>query len=196
MRQIAARSSTAALLAACGWLAGCASLLPTSYSEVSSAWRTFDDARNAIERIVPRRTTAADLRASGIDPYASPNITLLSYSDILLRFPMSGGATTGGLDRGLQECLDAGKACTGYSINVREVRRDRTGPFLQDALRFKRIVDTTGWQFNALVLLVDERVVYTLYGGQPRLQEHEVIRQPLGPLQNVGDSIPLGNLGR
>jgi hypothetical protein len=196
MGQIAALASTAALLAACGWLAGCAALLPASESAVRSPWRTFDEARTAIERIDSERTTLAELRSAGIDPYASPNIQLLSYSDILLRFPLGGNAASGRLDRGLRECLEVGKACTGYSINVREVKRDHTGPFWLDALGFKRVVETTGWQFNALILMVGDRVVYTLYSGQPRLHEHEVTRHPLGPLQNFGESIPVGNLGR
>jgi hypothetical protein len=184
-----------ALLATFG-LAGCASLLPTSEARVSGPWRTFDEAKAAIERIEPNRTTTADLRASGIDPYESPNVQLLSYSDILLRFPMGVSAATGPMDRGLHECLEAGKSCTGYSASVREVKRDRTGPFWLDALGFKQVVDTTGWQFNALILLVGDRVVYTLYSGQPHVREHEVTRHPLGPIQNIGDAVSVGNIGR
>lgn len=184
-----------ALLAACG-LVGCATLLPTAHSEVRSPWRSFGEAKAAIERIEPNRTTTADLRASSIDPYESTNIQLLSYSDILLRFPMGANAANGPMDRGLHECLEAGKSCTGYSINVRETKRDRTGSFWQDALGFKRVIDITGWQFNALILLVGDRVVYTLYSGQPQVHEQEVTRNPLGPIQNVGDAVSVGNLTR
>ena len=172
--------------------AGCAELLPKSRSEVSSGWHSFDEARAAIEGIVPGQTTAAGLRALGIDPYASPNVQLLTFSDIALRFPLNIPAER--LDQGLRQCFEAGKACTGYSIGVREVKRDRVGGFWQDTLGFKRVVDVSGWSFNALVLMVDERVVYTLYGGQPNLREQEVTRQPLGPAQNFGESLPLGNL--
>ena len=184
-----------ALLATFG-VAGCATLLPTSEAQVSGPWRTFDAAKAAIERIEPNRTTTAELRAAGIDPYESTNVQLLSYSDILLRFPMGANAANGPLDRGLHECLEAGKSCIGYSIGVRETKRDRTGSFLQDALGFKRVIDTTGWQFNALILLVGDRVVYTLYSGQPQIREHEVTRNPLGPIQNIGDAVSVGNLGR
>ena len=183
-----------ALLPACAVaLAGCANLLPTSRSEVSGPWRSFDEARATIEAIVPERTTAADLRVAGIDPYASANVQLLSYSDVLLRFPLNAAAPS---DSGLRDCLAAGKACTGYSINVREVKKDHVGSFWKDTLGFKRVVETTGWQFNALILLIGDRVVYTLYGGQPNLHEQEVTRQPLGPAQNLGDALPVGNLGR
>jgi hypothetical protein len=175
-------------------LAGCAQLLPTARSEVASPWTGFGQARDTIERIVPGRTTAAELRAMGLDPYASANVQLLSFSDVLLRFPNAGYLTQ--LDPGLRQCLEAGRACTGLAISVRDTRRDRVGNFWQDALSFKRIVDVSGWSFNALVLLVDERVVYTLYGGQPQLREQEVTRQPLGPLQDWGDSLPVGELFR
>ena len=100
------------------------------------------------------------------------------------------------LDQGLRQCLEAGKACTGYFLSVKDVRRDRVGNFWQDTAGFKRTVEVSGWSFNALVLMVNERVVYTLYGGQPKLLEHEVTRQPLGPVQNFGDSLPLGSMLR
>ena len=177
-------------------VAGCASLLPTAEVQVSSPWHSFAEAKAAIERIEPNRTSTADLRAAGIDPYESTNVQLLSYSDILLRFPMGANFANGPVDRGLHECLGAGKSCTGYSISVREMRHDRTGSFWQDALGFKRVIDTTGWQFNALILLVGDRVVYTLYSGQPQVREHEVSRHPLGPIQNIGDAVSVGNLTR
>jgi len=172
-------------------LSGCASVLPKAQNEVTSPWTTFEDARGAIERIEPHRTTAADLRAQGLDPYSTPNVQLLTYSDIVLRFPLGGSIAPEHLDTGLRECLQAGKACTGYAIAAKNVHRDRVGNYWQDAFGFKRTIDTSGWNFNALILLVEDRVVYTLYGGQPQLREHEVSRQPLGPLQEWGRAIPM-----
>lgn len=176
------------LAAAVVGLAGCASLLPTAKNEIKSPWKNFEDARQAIERIVPERTTAAELKAVGIDPYTSPNVQLLSYSDILLRFP-NATLPAPGLDDGLRECLASGKSCTGYSISVRDVKRDRVGSFWKDSFGFEREIEVTGWTFNALILIVRDRVVYTLYGGQPLMRELEVTRQPLGPIQNWGDAV-------
>lgn len=170
-------------------IAGCADLLPKSQTEVHSPWHSFEEAKTAIESIEPQRTRAADLKALGIDPFSSPNVHLLSYSDIALRFPVN--VANENLDRGLRDCLKSGKSCTGYYINVKDVKRDHVGGFWADALGFKRTVQTTGWTFNALVLLVEDRVVYTLYGGQPSLSEMEVSRHPLGPAQNLGDAIPM-----
>jgi hypothetical protein len=188
MRRAAGRLATLAALAALALAAGCAQLLPKAHSEVSSPWQRFEDARQAIERIEPYRTTRADLAALGIDPYVNPNVQLLTFSDVMLRFPTANGAHER-LDRGLRECLESGKACHGYAVNAKDLRRDRIGDFWLDALGFKRVVEVTGWTFNALVLLVDDKVVFTLYGGQPKVHELETTRQPLGPVQNWGEAI-------
>lgn len=185
MRAIAAAAALATAVA----LAGCAGLLPTAEIEVTSPWKSFEDAKLAIEHIVPERTTVAELKEAGIDPYSSPNVQLLSYSDILLRFPTNSVPAQTSLDNGLRQCLESGKACTGYAISVREVKRDRVGSFWKDSLRFRREVEVTGWSFNALILIVGERVAYTLYGGQPMLREKEVTRQPLGPVQDWSDAV-------
>lgn len=192
---MASRHETVALLLACAaMVGGCGTLLPTSRAEVQSPWRSFEEAKSAIESIQPGVSRAGDLRALGIDPYTSPNVQILTFSDIALRFPVSIGNNR--LDKGLRDCLEAGKGCTGYYLNVREVKRDRVGGFWADTLGFKRVVEVTGWSFNALLLIVDDRVVYTLYGGQPSVHEQEVSRQPLGPAQDFGESLPLGSLVR
>lgn len=157
--------------------------------EVTSDWRSFEEARAAIGRIVPYRTTAAELKALGLDPYAAANVQLLNYSDILLRFPLSGTMPLERLDRGLRECLEAGRECQGFYVSVRETKRDRIGNFWLDALSFRRVTDVQGWSFNALVLVVGGKVVYVIHGGQPLIREQEISRQPLGPLQGWGEAL-------
>jgi hypothetical protein len=166
--------------------AGCANLLPHSHSEVRATWESFDQARAAIESLKPHQTTAAHLREQGIDPFTNPNVELLNYSDILRRFPVP--ATVTRIDPGLRECLEAGKSCVGYSIELRKADRERVGPFLLDVLSFRRETRSTGWTFNALVLLVDGQVVYSLYGGKPVIFEYEKTVEPLGPLQDWNGS--------
>jgi len=171
-------------------LVGCVELLPKAQTEVRSPWHDFAEAKAAIERIVPYQTTRQELHAAGIDPYATANISLLTYSDIILRFPLGGAVSQDKLDRGLRECLNAGKACFGYAIVARDTKRDRTANFWLDSLGFYRKIDVSGWSFNATILLIDDIVVYTLYGGQPIIRELEVTEQPLGPIQNWGDTLP------
>jgi hypothetical protein len=181
-------------IAAAGFVAACADLLPKAKSEIDSPWRSFAQARAAIEAIEPGRAATEQLRAIGLDPVVGSNVQLLTYSDIALRFPVN--VAPDRLDPGLRQCLEAGKGCTGYYINVHEVRRDRVGGFWSDTLGFNRILDVSGWSFNALILTVNDRVVYTLHGGQPNLHEQEITRHPLGPLQTFGESISFGRLVR
>jgi hypothetical protein len=177
-------------LALAALLAGCAELLPTSRIETQAAWTSFEQARAAIEKIVPYETKKADLRSLGIgvDDHDA-TITLLSHVDIAVRFPIGGVLKEEDVDRGIRDCLKAGKPCNAYQINVRRNYRDRIGNFWLDALRFKRETDVTGWNFNALIIFVDDLVVYSVYGGQPAVHEVEVDRNPLGPFQNWGDSV-------
>lgn len=177
-------------LAAAVALAGCAELLPKAETVVSNPWHSYEQAKAAIERIVPYQTTTLELKEGGFDPFVTQNVQLLNYSDIVLRFPISGSMPMDRLDRGLRECLEAGGKCTGYSVSVREVKHDRVGNFWLDALQFRRVVDITGWSFNAIVLAVDERVVYAIHGGQPALREKETNIQPLGIFQGWGDMLP------
>lgn len=163
-------------------LAACSSLLPRSDTQVKTEWASFDEAKAAIERIEPHKTTRKELDASGLDPFVNPNVELLNYSDVLRRFPLSGSVTK--LDPGLRECMEAGKSCIGYSIVLDQQKKKRVGPFLLDLLSFRRETKSTGWTFNAIVLIVDGEVVYALYGGKPSISQMETTVEPLGPLQN------------
>jgi hypothetical protein len=177
----------AALLLA---VVGCTSLLPRSSSDATTGWHSYEEARAAMEQIRPGTTTRAELNAAGLDPYKAPNITILTYSDILLRFPVTAALTLEELDEGLQQCFKAGKKCDGYLVQAREAKRTRTGNFWLDSLRFDRPAETRGWSFSALIVMVEDVVVYTLYGGQPLVTEHTRERNPLGPLQGWGDTVP------
>lgn len=180
----------ACLLAAAGLLGGCQALLPETAQRTSVGWANFEDAQRTIESFVPYKTTRSDIIAMGIDPYDNPAVSLLSFSDILQRFAASSAMRPEDFDPGIRECLSAGKRCIGYSIHAQRTKRDRVGNFWLDSLNFKREIDTKGWNFTALVILVDDVVVYTLYGGQPNIRNYEVTRNPLGPLQSWGDAVP------
>lgn len=178
-----------ALLALAALLPGCAELLPKSRVETDAAWSSFDQARAAIERIEPYKTTRSDMKALGIGIDRDATITLLSHVDIAIRFPIGGVLKEDEVDRGIRDCMKAGKACNAYQISVKRNYRERVGNFWLDALRFKRETDVTGWSFNALVIFVDDLAVYAVYGGQPTVHEIEVDRNPLGPFQGWGDAV-------
>jgi hypothetical protein len=104
------------------------------------------------------------------------------------RFAVGTAIDSKELDPGIRQCLTAGNACSGYLILVRRNDRARIGNFWLDVFNFRRETDVTGWTFNALILFVDDVVVYTVHGGQPRIHEKEVSRNPLGPLQGLGEA--------
>jgi hypothetical protein len=43
-----------------------------------------------------------------------------------------------------------------------------------------------GWQFDALIIMQDDLVVYKLWSGKPNILLQEEERSSLGPLQGVG----------
>lgn len=169
-------------------LAGCSSLLPRARSE-SSSFRNFEEARDTIDALVPMKSDVATLTALGIDPVKQPNTAILTHADIVRRFVPSALLKREDLDPGVLVCLEARDACRGWEITAARITKTRTGNFVADFTNFSRRLETTGWRFNALILLVNEVVVYRAWGGQPRINELEVSTNPLGPLQDVGPSI-------
>jgi hypothetical protein len=175
------------LLVAC--IAGCSALLPSGRSRTELPWATYADAVKAIDRIVPYETTRTGLVTERIDPASNPSITILSYTDLLQRLPALNAVPAEHLERGIADCLSAGKRCTAYSIAVRQVDTKRVGSFWSDALNFHRESVTTGWSLNALIVFVDDTVVYALAAGQPKIDQQDVTNNPLGPLQGLGESL-------
>lgn len=169
-------------------LGGCSSLLPKGETLTEGPWQNFREAQQTFDKIVPYQTTVEGLQQLKLDPESNPNITILNYSDVLRRFIPSPTINTQDLDRGVQECISAKMACKGYEIDQRVVKRNRYGNFWTDFLNFRRKVDVEGWRFNGVILIKDSLVVYKLTGGQPAIHEHEENKNPLGPLQGLGES--------
>lgn len=170
------------------FLAACSSLLPRSKAVTESPWKTFDEAQQVFDRIVPYKTTVEDLKGMNLDPKSNPNIAILNYSDLLRRFLPSPSLDAAALDEGVRDCLASKALCTGYEVDQHSIRRDRHGNFWLDFINFDRKVDIAGWRFNGVILIRDGVVVYKLTGGQPAIREHEESRNPLGPFQGFGES--------
>ena len=128
-----------------------------------------------------------DLKQLGIDPFANPNITILTYSDILRRFVPSTIIQPDDLDGGIRDCLAAKELCRGYEIDHKQIKRKRYGNFWLDFLNFDRKTEVTGWRFNAVIVIKDNLVTYKLWSGQPLIHELEDNRNPLGPFQGSGE---------
>lgn len=182
---IAQRCLIAVIIAA---TAACSTLLPRSETLTYSPWKSFEEAQQTFDQIILHQTTIADLKRMQLDP-AYPNITILSYSDVVRRFIPSPSIDALSLDVGVQECLRAGNNCQGYEVDHRVLNRNRYGNFWADFFNFTRKTDIVGWRFNAVVLITNDVVVYKVTGGQPVIHEHEENNNPLGPLQGSGDAI-------
>ena len=168
-------------------LTACSSLLPKTLNDASD-FKSFEEARAAIESLIPMQSNQDTLKALGIQAGKQPNTTLLTHADVVRRFASGSVITKQDLDPGVVACLEAKDACRGLDMLASRIAKVRTGNFFSDFLNFSRKTDTTGWRFNAVILLVNDVVVYRTWGGQPTVNESEVHTNPLGPLQDVGPS--------
>jgi hypothetical protein len=182
------RHLRACLLAAAAALAGCSALLPSGSSQVRSAFDSFDAARQALEAVVPFRTTFGELKALGFDPQASTNVTLIPYPEIVARLAPHPGVPLEELDAGVRACIVAQAACRAFLFRLGHQRRARQGPFLPDFLSFRRTTLVTGWRFEGLVVLRDDVVVFRNFAGEARIDTVERQVNPLGPLQPAGEA--------
>ncbi len=181
------RPMIVAALACCFAVGGCKSLLPNGKTEIVSTWNSYDDAVKSLSAIVPYRATRDDVHQEGLDPRSNPAITVLHFGNVLQRFAAAALIKPEDVDPGIRDCLNAGKLCSGYAVVVKKLAQRRVGNFWLDTLSFKRETVTKGWTVEALLIFVDDRLVYALIGGQPTITDFEVRRNPLGPLQGWGD---------
>lgn len=172
-------------------VAGCAQLLPKQELSMPASWGSFEDALRNFERIEPGRTSVAELKELGVDPYTKPNIAILNYSDLVRRFVPPGSDGLKALDPGVRECLEALQACRAYEIALKDIRRVRSGDFFKDFLNFHRVTTISGWQFTGTVVIKGQVVVHKVWSGQPAIHEIEEAKNPLGPFQGWGESNPI-----
>lgn len=164
-------------------MGGC-TILPSSDEVMHSPWKSFEDAHAAYDRIVPNETTLVDLKELGFDPYTTPNISILSYLDIIRQFMPNNSIGLDDLDPAVRACIDARAGCSGYQINPKVVRSERVGNAFLDVLNFDRTTRETGWAFSALVLFRNDVVTYKVWRGTPTIIVERRTANPLGPLQD------------
>lgn len=177
------------LLAAAVSMAGCSSLLPNAHQDTETPWRDYAEAEAMFGKIIPGKTTLAELKALGIDPELTANITVLDHADLLRRLVPTTTFDISLLDPALADCMKAPRSCSAYEIEQTHVDRQRTGGFWSDFFNFKRTIEISGWQFDAVIVLRNERVIYKLWSGKPKIRQIDLERNPLGPLQSIGPSL-------
>jgi hypothetical protein len=170
-------------------LGGCSSLLPSSREATASPWNSYEEAELTFAKVIPGKTTEFDLRPLRLDPRTNPNIAILNYSDVLMRFVPHSSISLADLDRGVRECLLAKVRCKGFAISQSSVHRNRNGNFVADVLGFSKSTQITGWKFNGLLLIKEGVVIYKLSGGTPSIAQEEENTNPLGPVQSIGQKL-------
>lgn len=165
------------------FLPGCAHLLPTGSDITHSPWNSFDEAKKAYDKIEPGTTNVDKLQELGFDPYENPNMKLVSYVDLIKFFIPNASIKMADLDPNVRACLEMRNKCIGYEVAAQEVYTKRYGNFWEDFFQFKRKTRTSGWTFNALIVILDDTTVYKLWGGQPLVNKDQLRKKPLGPLQ-------------
>ena len=169
---------------------GCANLLPSSKVTVDSPWKDFNGAKLEYEKIIPEITTADDLKKMNFNPYEIPNIRIMNVTEIIGVFLPNPSIKMEDLDPGIQKCIEKKQRCTAYRIEPGVLDKKRVGNFWADLFSFKRHTIDTGWEFRGLITIVDDVVTYRdPAGGRPLVRTEEVVKKPLGPLQEIGGVI-------
>jgi hypothetical protein len=161
-------------------------LLPTLKQTTNSPWSDFSTAKASYDRVVPGRTTVAELHALGFDPQKTPNVKRMSYLEVITAFMPNPSMRKQDLDPGVRACIEAHDSCYAYSVTPGIVNAQRHGNVLADMFSFHRQTTTTGWKFSALLVIRDDTVAYKVWSGEPNIAREEDNKQPLGPLQNIG----------
>lgn len=167
---------------------GCGSLLPKGSHSVTSPWNTYLEVKAAFDNITIGQTTTTGLKTLGFDPLNTPNIKILTYIDIMQRFLVNPSIRKEELDDGVQNCIKARAACTAYEVELQQTSYKRYGNVITDLFTFARKTRMSGWKFNAIIVIVNDVVVYKLSGGTPHIDVDDNKKKPLGPLQNIGDT--------
>jgi hypothetical protein len=173
------------LIVSTSFITGCASLLPSSKQETAHDWGGYDNVKANYDLIVPYETDFQAACKLGFDPQKTPNVRTLNHAQVVEAVLPSPIQMNGGVPKGLVDCMKAQDACYGFFIEPTRIDKRRVGNFFLDYLNFRKETRTTGWRFSALIVIVDNKVVYKQWSGSPNILEEEVSRNPLGPLQGL-----------
>jgi hypothetical protein len=171
-------------------LVGCGGLglLPHESQVASTNFQTYDQVAAAYNDVVPGQTQLSDLPKLGFDTAATPNVEILSYLGVIERFMPSNSVSFDHLAPQVQACIEAQDHCSAYVFRPAHVESHRMGNFFLDLLGFERVTIDTGWSAEVVLLMQDGHVAYKLMSGRPRIEDFRDTVQPLGPLQDIGNT--------
>lgn len=174
-------------------LSGCGGILLPSQSEIGqSSFGSYDEVRSAFDQIALKQTSLSDMSGLGFDARTTPNVSILSYLDIVERFMPNNSIAFDKLDPAVQDCIMARSGCEGYVFKIEHHDFQRTGSLFLDLFGFVHTTRETGWTAQVLVLVQGGHVTHKLLSGEPHV---EVVRddvEPLGPMQNLAGVFSTG----
>src|SRR6185369_13727241 len=157
-------------------------LLPRSSTVTNSPWKTYKEVVYSYNKVVPHKSTVADIKKLGFDIYSTSNLKILSYVDIAVA---TSTLKREGLGNGIEACLLVRDQCTGYVFEPQVADSNRYGNFWMDTFNFKRKTKESGWRFKASFLIVDSVIVEKFWYGEPLVNLDREIVNPLGPFQDI-----------
>lgn len=172
-------------------LVGCGGLglLPHESQTQNTNFQTYDQVQAAYTNIVPGSTRLIDLPKLGFDTVATPNVEVLSYLGVIERFMPRNTMSFDHLAAPVQTCINAQEHCSAYVFHPAHVESRRTGSIFLDLLGFERETVDSGWSAEVVLLMQDGHVAYKLMSGRPRIEDMHDTVQPLGPLQDLGNTM-------
>jgi hypothetical protein len=175
-------------------LAGCGAvtLLPRETETASSLFQSYDQVRAAYTNIVPGSTALIDLPKLGFDRATMPNVEILSSGDAIARVMPDDTQAFDNLPKPVQACIEAHERCSALLFHFKLTQSHREGNILLDAAGLRRETLSTGWSSEVVLLMQDDHVVYKLMSGRPLITNTDDSMQPLGALQDLGDTTALG----
>ncbi|PYJ01184.1 MAG: hypothetical protein DME25_18675 [Verrucomicrobia bacterium] len=168
---------------------GCRALFSSSSQRSRTPWQNFDEAQAAYDKVVPHKTTLAELKTLGFDPISTPNVKILTYLDLIQRFIPNASISLKDLQPDVRDCIESKDCCHAYEMDLDMTNNKRFGNLALDMFGFDRRTKTSGWTFKALIIVKDDVVAYKIRSGEPNVDRIERMTKPLGPLQELDNTL-------
>jgi len=172
-------------------LVGCGGLglLPHETKASSNSFQSYEQVQSAYTDVVPGQTRLTDLPKLGFDTATTPNVEVLSYLGVIERFMPRSTMSFDHLAPPVQACIESQDRCSAFVFHPQHVESRRLGNIFLDLLGFQRKTVATGWTAEVVLLMQDGHVAYKLMSGRPRVEDFHDEVTPLGPLQDIGNTV-------
>jgi hypothetical protein len=118
-------------------------------------------------------------------------VDIETYVDVFERFIPNDAMRLEDQHPGIQECIAARTRCEGYRVETFRENGREVGSFWLNLLMIREQTHVAGWYFESMIVLVDDRVVYKLWEGNPSIVKRQDKVRPLGPFQDIDVSVKL-----